>query len=122
MNAYAAFTAIAIGALSLFSACSADGDGNSRVMVTNSTDRAVRVYYEHRSETDSGSEDQTTTRTECSVDTIGAGSKKEILVSGDAISDPDLTAVYGGIVTKFTANVDIFGYGELEFDKADFYK
>jgi len=114
--------AFLIAAISFFPGCSADGEGNASVKVHNDTDRTIRVYYV-TSDEEEDSEGNTTTSTKTSMaENIGSGKTEEILANGDTIDDPDINVVYGGIVKKFTINVDIFGFGEIHISQSDFYK
>lgn len=119
MRIYSALILITfIASVSILTGCSADGEGNASVKVHNDTDRTIRVYYTSSDEDDDSSSSSDTKK----ADNIRAGKTEEIMSRGDALSDPDIQVVYGGIVKQFTVSVNILGYGEIHIVQSDFYK
>lgn len=113
---------IVITAVSVFTGCSADGEGNASVKVYNDTDRTIRVYYVNRDEEEDSEGNTTSSNDTNMAENIGSGKTENINAVGDAINDPDIRVVYGGIVKQFTVDVNIFGYGEIHIKQSDFYK
>ena len=100
------------------------GTHNGDLQIHNDTDKTVRVYYSTEESEYDESDDRSSTVTVDYAVNISAGITKTLEIeSDDFAAEGKITAVYGGIVKKYSFEFDsyFFGEGEIFLTQEEFY-